>query len=229
MSHDPIWARRALNRRALLLGLGLAVGLASPLRAAIYPRRLSLRNAHTKESFSGPYRDEWGPLPDALADLKMFLRDHHTNVSGPVEVATVDFLADVLEAVGASRATILSAYRTPETNAKLARTLFGVAERSYHLHGRALDITLDSGLAKAKDAARSMKRGGVGWYPSSHFIHLDTGPLRNWDLGGGGFQKLLSPVSTPLTKAPPKPLTANQRVARLRALARKQFLERKGK
>src|SRR6202023_3817520 len=64
----------------------------------------------------------------------------------------------------------------------LERTPFGVAENSQHLYGRALDIRLGTRLAEAMLAARAMRRGGVGWYPQSGFMHIDTGPVRNWDL-----------------------------------------------
>jgi hypothetical protein len=77
---------------------------------------------------------------------------------------------------------ILSAYRTPQTNAMLAKTHFGVAENSQHLYGRALDVHFGDKLADAMKAARAMQRGGVGWYPHSGFMHMDTGPVRNWDL-----------------------------------------------
>ncbi len=73
----------------------------------------------------------------------------------------------------------------------LARTTFGVAENSQHLYGRALDVRFDSRLADAMAVARAMRRGGVGWYPHSAFIHLDSGPVRNWDLDNDGLQDLL--------------------------------------
>jgi hypothetical protein len=88
-------------------------------------------------------------------------------------------------------AVVLSAFRTPETNAMLARTTFGVAENSQHLYGRALDVRFPARLAEAMTVARAMRRGGVGWYPHSGFIHLDTGPVRNWDLDEDGLQDLL--------------------------------------
>ena len=92
---------------------------------------------------------------------------------------------------GQNSAVVLSAFRTQETNALLARTTFGVAENSQHLYGRALDVRFPSRLADAMVAARAMRRGGVGWYPHSGFIHLDTGPVRNWDLDNDGLQDLL--------------------------------------
>src|SRR5471030_2722557 len=73
----------------------------------------------------------------------------------------------------------------------LARTSFGVADNSQHIHGRALDVHFDKGLPDAMAAARSMKLGGVGWYPHSGFIHLDSGRVRNWDIDSGGLEELL--------------------------------------
>jgi hypothetical protein len=126
-----------------------------------------------------------------------------------------------MAAVGQSRATVLSAYRTPETNAKLARTRFGVAERSQHMYGRALDVTFDRDLTEAEYAARGMRRGGVGWYPRSHFIHLDTGPLRYWEMDGAAFGALLArgPLGGPLSVA--------ERMARQHMLARRELLARR--
>ena len=97
----------------------------------------------------------------------------------------LDFLAAVMDAVGTSPVTVLSAYRTVATNRKLASTTFGVADNSQHLYGRALDIRLETRL---EDAMRRPKiqRGGVGWYPRSGFIHLDTGPVRHWTSTGPG-------------------------------------------
>jgi uncharacterized protein YcbK (DUF882 family) len=185
------------------LFLSLVAGLTAapqPTQALAMPsriRRLALVNAHTGESFTGPYRDENGPLADAMAELSYFLRDFHCGAKIPIDVGVLDFLASVMEAVGAPRATVLSAYRTPATNEMLARTIFGVAEHSQHLFGRALDIYLPARLEEAVLAARAMQRGGVGWYPRSGFFHIDSGPVRNWTLEGHGFSHLLLGAPSP--------------------------------
>jgi len=166
------------------------------------PRRLNLVNAHTGETFSGPYRNDEGPITDAMSDLSIFLRDFHCGASIPIDVNVVDFLANVMDAVGAEKATVLSAYRTPETNEMLARTTFGVAEHSQHMYGRAVDIYLPAHLEEAMQAARAMNAGGVGWYPRSGFIHIDTGPVRNWTLDGQGFGHLLLGGSSPWFSEP---------------------------
>jgi len=165
--------------------------LAAALPHPPSPRRLKLVNAHTGETFDGAYRDDQGPIARVMEELSVFLRDHYTGEKIDIGVGVIDFLADVMDAVGATRATILSAYRTPETNAMLARTTFGVAENSQHLYGRALDVQLPTRLEDAMKVAREMKRGGVGWYPQSGFFHLDSGPLRNWMLAERGLGRLL--------------------------------------
>jgi uncharacterized protein YcbK (DUF882 family) len=189
--------RRRLSRRTLLGAVGWAA-LAGPARAVVRPpapapgaRRLKLVNAHTNETFDGPYRSADGPIAGAAAELSEFLRDHHSGAVIAMDMSVIDFLWDVLNAVGAGSATILSAYRSIETNATLARTTFGVAEHSQHMCGRAIDFTIGAALPEALAAARAMTRGGVGWYPQSHFIHVDTGPVRNWNLGGRDLQDLL--------------------------------------
>ena len=122
---------------------------------------MRLVNAHTGETFEGTYRDEHGPIGRVMDELCIFLRDYHTGEKVQIDIGVIDFLADVLAAVGETKATILSAYRTSATNTILARTTFGVAEHSQHIYGPALDFHLDSKLAEAMSAAREAKRGGV--------------------------------------------------------------------
>jgi uncharacterized protein YcbK (DUF882 family) len=220
-----------MNRRRLL---SVIAGCAAwPIAARAVPRlptlrRLRLVNAHTGERFDGAYRDDNGPIEPAVRELCVFLRDFHCGATTQMDVGVLDFLAGVLESVGAAKATILSAYRTPETNAMLARTMFGVAENSQHMYGRALDISLDSKLAEAMEAARAMQRGGVGWYPHSDFIHIDTGPVRNWTLDQSGLGNLLlfdGKNWVPFTGAH-QPLKVADRLALERQLARAEFLAR---
>jgi len=226
------------------LFLALAGGwLTLPRPAAAWPtpplRRLRLANAHNGESFDGPYRDALGPIALAMDELSYFLRDVHSGERIAIDVGVIDFLAAVMDAVGATRATILSAYRTRATNAMLARTTFGVADNSQHIYGRALDIRLDTRLEDAMRAARAMQRGGVGWYPHSGFIHLDSGPVRNWTLDGAGFDGLLSRLQQLIASsglALPKsvvagrarhPLSVRERLALQRVIAKAEFIARR--
>jgi len=183
-----------MQRRSILSIAALSVFAPAPvfaLPAAPRVDRIALINAHTGERFSGAFRDAKGPIDSAMKELSFFLRDFHCGEETKIDIGVLDFLAAVLNSVGATKATVLSAYRTPATNEKLARTTFGVAEHSQHLYGRALDIYLPARLKDGMEQARAMKRGGVGWYPDSHFMHLDCGPVRNWTLGGRGLGRLL--------------------------------------
>src|SRR5215831_8573262 len=181
--------RRFLLRVAALLSAAPYHGWATPI-APGWPR-LRLIDAHTGATFDGAYRDTNGPIARVMDELCVFLRDQHSGRMTRIDVGVIDFLANVMAATGQTSAVVLSAFRTPETNAMLARTTFGVAENSQHLYGRALDVRLPGRLADAMAAARAMRRGGVGWYPHSGFIHLDSGPVRNWDLDSDGLQDLL--------------------------------------
>src|SRR5947208_12190907 len=175
-----------MDRRLFLSLLAGAVTLPDMVRALPsappQPHRLNLKNPHTGETFSGTYRDDFGPIPRVMEELSVFLRDFHSGEKIDIDVGVIDFLSRVMREVGQSSATILSAYRTPQTNAMLAKHNFGVAENSQHLYGRALDVHFGDKLAEAMKAARAMQCGGVGWYPHSSFMHIDTGPVRNWDL-----------------------------------------------
>src|SRR5437016_11318159 len=183
-----------MRRRVFLALAGSLLAVPRPTRAWPTPmplRRLRLANPHTGETYDGPFRDDTGPITRAMADLSELLRDHHSGEKTAIDIGVLDFLASVMDAVGATHATVLSAYRTRETNAMLARTTFGVAENSQHIYGRALDIRLPTRNEDAMQAARGLERGGVGWYPHSGFFHIDTGPVRNWMLDGRGLGSLL--------------------------------------
>src|SRR5229473_608185 len=242
-----------MDRRLFLSVIAGTAALPYTLRALPLPppqpHRLNLANPHTGETFSGIYRDDNGPIPWVMDELSVFLRDFRSGEKIAIDVGVIDFLMGVMQAVGQTQATILSAYRTPQTNALLARTHFGVAENSQHLYGRALDVHFGDKLADAMKAARAMQRGGVGWYPHSSFIHLDTGPVRNWDLDHTGLGTLLAGrhrirfnkkgemlVSSrgrivggkmgAVARGEP-PLGVRDRLARLRKLARAEYFARK--
>jgi uncharacterized protein YcbK (DUF882 family) len=193
--------RRFLLRAAGLLGAPALGAYAMPV--APQPFRLRLVDAHNGAAFDSVYRDADGPIAAVMDQLRVFLRDHHSGRVSDIDVGVVDFLADVMASTGQTSAVVLSAFRSPETNAMLARTTFGVAENSQHMYGRALDVRFPTRLPQAVTAARAMRRGGVGWYPHSGFIHLDTGPVRNWELDEAGLQGLLIARSSSWTPIGP--------------------------
>jgi uncharacterized protein YcbK (DUF882 family) len=195
-----------MNRRRFLLAAASAASVPRLVGAAPMVStgtRLRLVDAHTGAVFDDAYRNASGPIALAVEKLDLFLRDRRTGGMTSIDVGVLDFLGAIMATTGQTSATILSAYRSLQTNALLEHTMFGVADNSQHLYGRALDVYFPTRLDDAMEAARAMKHGGVGWYPRSHFMHIDTGPVRNWDLGAEGLkdQLLHWPAPTPI---PPK-------------------------
>jgi uncharacterized protein YcbK (DUF882 family) len=188
-------SRAAHGRRGLLAGamalVASAAARATASPAPIAVRRIALVRADNGERFDGPFRGEAGHDTGALGEFAHFMRDRHVARMAPVDPALLDFLADVLASVGAPEAMLLSGYRSPETEARIAATRFAALERSPHVQGRAIDFTIARRLQDAADAARAMRRGGVGWYPGSRFVHLDTGAPRHWVLAGDGLRGAL--------------------------------------
>ena len=176
-----------LTRRQIL-GAGLA-GLfcASPVsawaaRQTSGERVISLQQMHTGEKLSTVYWCEGQYVREALNDINNILRDHRSDEVAMIDPSLLDLLYDVQERVGTSKPIeVYSAYRSPKTNALLRRRSRGVARRSFHMRGQAVDVRVP-GLSPGKlyRLARGLKKGGVGYYGRSGFVHLDTGPVRFW-------------------------------------------------
>lgn len=180
-----------LNRRTLLkAGLTCMVGLALPIPgfaqltgAVDKERSLSLFNTHTGESLqSVVYWSGGDYLPEALADINFLLRDHRTDQVKPIDPKLFDLLHTLNNKLDNCKPfQIISGYRSPESNRKLRQLSSGVAKKSFHLAGQAVDIRLPGrNLAQLRRAALNIRVGGVGYYPKSNFIHVDTGPRRAW-------------------------------------------------
>lgn len=173
------------HRRDLLKGaLGLAgatlFGRAAQA-AATAPRSLSLYNLHTGESLKAIYFEDGAYVPDALEAMNHLLRDFRTGEIHPIDPALFDLLSDVREATGGGTFEVISGFRSDATNRMLRGRSHGVAERSMHLVGRAIDVRLRGvETASLRRAALAMRRGGVGFYPDLDFVHLDTGRVRFW-------------------------------------------------
>lgn len=173
-----------MNRR-YFLGLSLSAVAAPALarRPAERPRALSLHHMHTDERVSLVYRVGDHYKRSALQELNWFLRDFRTGDKVAIDPQLFDMLYDVKASLGDTEARyeILSAYRSPQTNAMLRRTGHRVARNSLHLSGQALDIRFpDLATREIRDAALALGRGGVGYYPGSDFVHIDTGAVRHW-------------------------------------------------
>lgn len=176
-------------RRRLVVGV--CVALAAPMlclprraHATVAPRSLRFEHTHTGESLALTYAMGDRYLAGALDEMRHFLRDFRNGETHAIDPGLLDQL-HLLAAVTATRAPfqVISGYRSPATNALLQREGHGVASHSLHLQGQAIDIRLvDVELADLRDAAISLRAGGVGYYPSpgSDFVHVDTGRVRRW-------------------------------------------------
>jgi uncharacterized protein YcbK (DUF882 family) len=175
--------RDLLRRAASLATVGALAAASRPLFAASpHPRELSLVHTHTGERLQAVYAVGDSYLPDALRILDRFLRDHYTGDVGSIDPAVFDLLHRTQRALGCTTAfAVISGYRSPATNARLRARGGGVAKHSIHLEGRAIDVRLPGvPIADLRDAALSLRSGGVGFYPAEQFVHIDTGRVRSW-------------------------------------------------
>ncbi len=153
-----------------------------PVLDTTSPRTLSLFNVNSNESLTVTYWSDGAYHRDALNQLNHFLRDSKTGEQTEMDPLLFDVLWHTEEITGFhGTVDVLSGYRSPETNAWLASVSRGVARDSQHINGNAMDIRFPGvPVFKIRQAARSLQMGGVGFYPRSGFVHLDTGPVRYW-------------------------------------------------
>jgi uncharacterized protein YcbK (DUF882 family) len=176
-----------MQRRHFLRTLAsIAPVLALPRVASaipVGPRVLTFAHLHTAERLEVEYMDGARYLPDALTAVNHLLRDFRTGDVHEIDPALLDLLHALRASTGSRRPfEIISGYRSPRTNAMLRRQGGGgVAASSLHMQGQAIDIRVgDVGLRSLRDAALDLGRGGVGYYPASNFVHVDTGHVRRW-------------------------------------------------
>ncbi len=178
------------NRRKLLLLSGAAAGLAifpklaKASRSTSTPKILTLNNIHTGESLKTEFFDGTRYNHEELTRLNHFFRDYRANEVTRIDPRLFDQLYRLQLLMNTRKPIqLISGYRTLETNNYLrgrsARS--GVAKHSFHTQGRAMDLHIEGiPLKRLRTAALSMRSGGVGYYPRSNFIHIDTGPVRHW-------------------------------------------------
>ena len=176
--------RRFLRHTATCAAAGALPALATPARASLAGARdLALAHTHTREQIDLVFAVHERYVPEALGLLNHFLRDHYTGEVGTIDPQLFDLLHRVRQVLGSTAAfEVISGYRGPATNEHLRHTRGGgVASHSLHMEGRAIDVRLPGvALADLRDAALSLRAGGVGYYPREQFVHLDTGRVRHW-------------------------------------------------
>ncbi len=145
--------------------------------------RLVLYNTHTAERIDIVYRSGERYVPEALAKLDYFLRDHVTGDVRHFDPRLYDILSDLTASVGhpGGEIDIVCGYRSASTNASLREHTTGVAKNSLHIQAEAIDLRMPGiDTLRLRRAALALGRGGVGYYPHSDFIHVDTGRVRQW-------------------------------------------------
>jgi len=177
---------RVTRRATVALILAALVVTASvtppqPVRAAD-ARQLSFYHTHTRLSLDVVYYQNGEYVDSALSEINRFLKDFRTGEITEINPELLDLLHDVRNELGSEAAyEVISAYRSPKTNEMLRSTTSGVAKKSQHLNGNAIDVRLRGVRTRTlRETALRMERGGVGYYPKSDFVHMDTGPVRQW-------------------------------------------------
>jgi uncharacterized protein YcbK (DUF882 family) len=176
-SSHPLPARKPTLPNTLTAGKGSAAKVA---RSNV--RSLHLVNLHTGEELKTAYFNGTGYDQTALQKINFMLRDHRNNAVTEIDPALLDLLHALRGRLDTAEAfQVVSGYRSPQTNAMLVKQQRGVAKHSLHMSGQAIDIRLENrSISAIRDAAYSLKKGGVGFYGRSNFVHVDVGPVRSW-------------------------------------------------
>jgi uncharacterized protein YcbK (DUF882 family) len=178
-------AKRHPPRRInLLVAIALVVGPLAPLDRAfsVDERRLTFYHTHTQKILDITYSIGGEYIDSALVEVNEFLADFRTGDTAVMDRELLDLIYDVRASLGSDASfEVISAYRSPKTNAMLRSKSTGVAKRSQHLLGKAIDVRLRGVPTDSlRDAAVALQRGGVGYYEQSDFVHMDTGRVRRW-------------------------------------------------
>lgn len=175
----------ALKRRQFLMSCGAAMLASTPAMAEIAnsnSRTLAFDNLHTGEKLAVEYWAKGAYVDGALQEINYVLRDFRTTEVLPIDRKLLDLLYSLHSVVESNDSfAVISGYRSPATNAALHAASSAVAVHSLHMEGMAIDIRLpDKELPQLRAAALALRSGGVGYYPKSNFVHVDTGRVRQW-------------------------------------------------
>jgi uncharacterized protein YcbK (DUF882 family) len=177
-----------VRRRLVLAGAALAGAAAlgpRSVRGAVdaAPKRIALYNLHSDERLEIEYFRDDAYVADSLAQLQVLLRDFRNGEQHGIDPKLMDYLVEVAGRLGVPPAySVISGYRSPDSNAHLQELSSGVSQHSLHMQGRAIDVRMTGvDCAVLAAHARDLMRGGVGYYRVSNFVHLDTGAYRTWN------------------------------------------------
>lgn len=174
------WSRRGFLGAAALTGVASATPVLASIPGGV--RKVGFHNLHTGEALDVAYWENGAYVPDALQAVNHVLRDFRTGDVHEISPHLLDLLTSLSAHLeSGERFQVISGYRSPQTNAHLHELSGQVASGSLHMKGEAIDIRLPGvDLTHVRDIALSMAVGGVGYYPTSDFVHVDVGRVRRW-------------------------------------------------
>lgn len=181
-------SKNLMNRRNFLKIAGIASAVSFFPNIAVanlkapYKKSLSFYNIHTGEKLDTTFWIEGSYIPESLVDMNHILRDYRTDKATEIDTELFDLLHSIRTNLDSNKPFhIISGYRSPGTNTMLRGHSSGVAKKSLHMEGKAIDINLPGrNLSELKKVAMNLKQGGVGYYPDSNFVHVDVGRVRSW-------------------------------------------------
>lgn len=182
MSETLVSRRKLLGYMAVGASGLLIPHTAMAVAAPQSEKKLSLLNLHTGESLSTTFCSTQGYQSESLAEINQLLRDHRNNKQCTMNIELLELLFDLRRVLDTNKPFhVISAYRSPETNKMLSQKSSGVAKKSLHMQGMAIDIRVPGvDLKDLHAAALALQGGGVGLYSKSNFVHLDVGRVRRW-------------------------------------------------
>ena len=177
-------SRRQLMKKTVQLGIMMAAGSYPVVAGAkrLEKKKLSFYHTHTRQSLDVTYVRHGMYDPTALGQVDNFLRDFRTGEVHTIDRRLLDVLWNIQQDMGYKGTfEVISGFRSSATNNKLRQKSSGVAKRSLHMEGRAIDIRFSEAPTRyVQQCAIAMQCGGVGYYPKSDFVHIDTGRFRTW-------------------------------------------------
>ena len=178
-------SRRGFLKKSAVMASGAIITQQELFAGSSEVKTLNLRNVHDKKSYTAEFYEKDCYKLRGLFEVNKAFIDYRAKEITRIDVDLINLLYEINLHVGLDKEfNIVSGYRSKKTNAKLRRSMSGVAKESYHMSGQAVDIYMPGvSLRKLRDTAIGLKSGGVGYYPRSNFIHIDVGPIRTWRRG----------------------------------------------
>ena len=178
-------SRRSFIKRAAVIGGGAILSSEELFAHTGEKKVLKLHNVHLDKTFYAPFFEKNYYKLSGLFEVNKALVDFRAKEMTRIDVKLINLLYEIKQHIGYDvEFNVLSGYRTKRTNEMLRKRSEGVAKNSYHIKGMAVDINVPNvSLRKLRDIALGLQKGGVGYYPSHDFIHVDVGPVRSWRRG----------------------------------------------